>query len=138
LEAFKAATEIWGEAVRERRNPSLDYFKIRDQNGVLIFELPFAEVLESSRGGSRRLPSRRLRNDEVQRAYNQLEKARKIVADQRDRVARLKALHRDTAVAQRTLDNFTNVVTSFENVLSSVYAIRRVSISCRSSFPDVI
>jgi hypothetical protein len=133
LEAFKAATEIWGEAVRERRNPMLDYFKIRDQNNVLILELPFAEVLESSRGGSRRLPPLRLRNDEVQRAHNQLEKGRKIVADQRDRVARLKALQRDTTVAERTLDNFTNVMTSFEKVLSSVQAIRRVSIVGRSA-----
>ena len=68
LEAFKAATEIWGEALQGRRNPRSDAFKIRDRTGVVVLELPFAEVLESSRG--RRLrgapersptPTRRLR-----------------------------------------------------------------------------
>jgi hypothetical protein len=86
----------------------------------------------------RRVPLPRLKNDDVQRAHTQLEKGRKIVADQRDRVARLKALHRDTTVAERTLDNFSNVVTSFEHVLSSVQAIRRISTTGRSALPDVI
>ena len=128
LEAFKAATEVWSEAVRARRNPMFDYFRIRDRNGVVILELPFSEVLESGRGGRPILPPVRLRSDEAQRVHRQLERGRKIVADQRDRVARLKALQRDTAVAERTLDNFTNVLTIFEKVLSSVQALQRVAI----------
>ena len=56
LEAFKAATEIWGEALRARRNPHADAFSIRDGTGIVVLELPFAEILESSRG--RRLRSR--------------------------------------------------------------------------------
>jgi hypothetical protein len=50
LEAFRAATDIWGEALRERRNPTLDYFRIRDRTGVVVLELPFTEVLESTGG----------------------------------------------------------------------------------------
>ena len=58
LEAFKAATEIWGEALRERRNPYSDAFRIRDRTGAVVLELPFAEVLESSRGHRLRAPER--------------------------------------------------------------------------------
>jgi hypothetical protein len=55
LEAFKAASEIWGEALRGRRNPEFDAFRIRDTTGVVVLELPFAEVLESTRGPTRTL-----------------------------------------------------------------------------------
>jgi hypothetical protein len=51
LEAFRAATDMWGEALRERRNPTLDYFRIRDRTGGVVLELPFTEVLESTREG---------------------------------------------------------------------------------------
>jgi hypothetical protein len=128
LEAYKAATEIWGEAVRERRNPMLDYFRIRDRNGKVVLELPFSEVLESGSGGLRPLPPVQLRDDAAQRVHRQLERGRRIVADQRDRLARLKALRRDTTEAERTLDNFTNVLTSFEKVLSSVHALRGTAV----------
>jgi hypothetical protein len=43
MEAFKAATEMWGEALRARRDPRGDLFKIRDGSGRLIIEVPFIE-----------------------------------------------------------------------------------------------
>lgn len=49
LDAFKAATDMWCEALREQRNPYYDYFQIRDQAGAVVLELPFAEILESTK-----------------------------------------------------------------------------------------
>jgi hypothetical protein len=127
LEAFRAAIEVWGEALRDRRNPILDCFKVRDRNGVVILELPFAEVLESSRGGARRPLPVRLRNCDPRRVHDQVERGRRIVEEQRARIDRLKALRRDTGEAERTLDTFNNVLGSFEDILTSVQAIRRTS-----------
>jgi hypothetical protein len=126
LEAFKAATEMWGESVRERRNPIFDYFQIRDQSGVVVLELPFAEVLESSRGRRQRPPVR-LDKSEALRAHDRVERGRKLVEDQRDRLERLKARRSDTTEAERTLDTFTSVLVTFESILNSVQAIRRTA-----------
>jgi hypothetical protein len=49
------------------------------------------------------------------------------VEEQRARIDRLKALRRDTGEAERTLDTFNNVLGSFEDILTSVQAIRRTS-----------
>jgi len=51
-EAFDAAIEIWADALRERRNPSRDRFRIRDNSGNVVLELPLSELGE-------RLPPRR-------------------------------------------------------------------------------
>jgi hypothetical protein len=48
-EAIQAAIEIWADALREPRNPSRDYFRIRDNNGNVLLELPFAELAEGIR-----------------------------------------------------------------------------------------
>jgi len=124
LEAFKAATEIWGEALRERRNPVLDYFQVRDHTGVVVLELPFAEVLESSRGRWQRPP---VQLSNYRRAHDQIERGRKIVEEQRDRLERLKARRHDTIMAERTLDTFTSVLVTYEGILNSVQAIRRTA-----------
>jgi hypothetical protein len=57
LEAFKAATDMWGEALRQRRNPSSDCFLISDRNGGVVMEVPFAEITESTRGAPLQPPS---------------------------------------------------------------------------------
>jgi hypothetical protein len=123
LEAFKAATDMWGEAVRERRNPTLDCFRIRDQTGVVVLELPFAEVL----GRLRRPRPVRVRDYDAQRAYHQVERGRKIVEDQRDRLERVRTSGRDTTEAERTLDTFATVLLTFEDTLNSLQAIRRTT-----------
>ncbi|MBV9626555.1 MAG: hypothetical protein JO230_00530 [Xanthobacteraceae bacterium] len=125
LEAFQAAVEVWGEALREGRNPILDCFRVRGQDGIVVLELPFVEVLESSRGGARRPPPLALRNYDPRRAHEQVERGRRIMQEQQNRVDRLKAQQRDTSEAERTLDTFANVVVIMEEVLRSVDAMRR-------------
>jgi len=57
LQAFEAAVEMWAEALHERRNPSRDWFKIKDVKGHVVFELPFAEIVESGKGSLPKRPT---------------------------------------------------------------------------------
>src|SRR5262245_55996431 len=55
LEAIRAATEMWGEALLEVRNPGRERFEIRDLTGQVLLVLPFSEIIETGKG-ARRLP----------------------------------------------------------------------------------
>ena len=57
LEAFRAATEMWIEALGEVRNPSRERFEIRDAGGQLLLVLPFSEIIESGKGARHPPPS---------------------------------------------------------------------------------
>jgi hypothetical protein len=46
-EAIQAAIEMWMEALRERRNPGRDYFRVRDSNGNVVLVLPFADAVQA-------------------------------------------------------------------------------------------
>jgi hypothetical protein len=50
LEAFEAAKEMWGEAIRDMRNPGRQQFEIADEKGNTLVIVPFREVLESLKG----------------------------------------------------------------------------------------
>jgi len=50
LEAFEAAKEMWGEAIRSMRNPSRQQFEISDADGNTLLIVPFREVMESLKG----------------------------------------------------------------------------------------
>ena len=128
LEAFKAATEIWGEALRARRNPLADAFSIRDATGIVVLELPFAEILESSRG--RRLqsaPKRRVPSTNVALEFGaqSVRKGRRIVVDQQNRVEFLKMHGRDSREAERTLGLFTRSLAIFEDYLKTLRTAQR-------------
>jgi hypothetical protein len=45
LGAYQAALDIGLELLRERTDPSRHVFEIMDQDGQMLFELPFSEVL---------------------------------------------------------------------------------------------
>ncbi|HKD48331.1 MAG TPA: hypothetical protein VKB67_11660 [Rhizomicrobium sp.] len=47
LEAFNAAQEMWTELLSERHDPRRCSFEIHDEDGNLLFVLPFWEILES-------------------------------------------------------------------------------------------
>lgn len=124
LEAFKAATEIWGEALRARRNPYADAFSIRDGTGIVVLELPFAEVLESSR--RLRLPPKRKApstSAALEFAARSVRKGRRIVVDQQNRVEFLKLQGRDSREAERTLALFTRSLAIFEDYLATVQTL---------------
>jgi len=128
LEAFKAATEIWGEALRGRRNPDSDAFRIRDTTGVVVLELPFAEVLESARGRRLRPPPARSRhstNQAIEIATQSVRKGRRIVADQQNRVGSLKLQGRDSRDAERTLGLFAQSLAIFEDHLKMLRTTQR-------------
>jgi len=57
LDAFRAATEMWIEALADGRNPSRQRFEIRDVTGQVLLVLPFSEILESGKGTRRVAPS---------------------------------------------------------------------------------
>ena len=50
LEAFRGALGLWGELLEQRRDPRCSRFEVTDATGEALFELPFSEVLESTRG----------------------------------------------------------------------------------------
>ena len=50
LEAFRGALGLWGELLEQRRDPRCSRFEVTDETGEALFELPFSEVLESTRG----------------------------------------------------------------------------------------
>jgi hypothetical protein len=47
LEAFGAAQELWTEFLRKRQDPREYAYHIADGRGVVLMELPFAEILEN-------------------------------------------------------------------------------------------
>jgi hypothetical protein len=128
LEAFKAATDIWGEALRARRNPDADAFSIRDGTGTVVLELPFAEILESSRGRRLRSPSKRSgpsTTTAVEFAAQRVRKGRRIVVDQQNRVEFLKMRGHDSREAERTLWLFTRSLAIFEDYLNTLRTTQR-------------
>ena len=49
LEAFTSAQELWPEFLRKRQDPREYAYQIADKRGVVLMEVPFAEVLENCR-----------------------------------------------------------------------------------------
>jgi hypothetical protein len=49
LEAFKAAQEMWGELLKQRRDPRRCCFEVRNEDDDGLFVLPFQEVLDCCR-----------------------------------------------------------------------------------------
>jgi len=49
LEVFKAAQEMWGQLLQQRRDPRRCTFEVCSQAGDLLFVFPFQEVLDSCR-----------------------------------------------------------------------------------------
>jgi hypothetical protein len=49
LEAFSTAQELWPEFLRKRQDPREYAYHIADARGVVLMEVPFAEVLEICR-----------------------------------------------------------------------------------------
>jgi hypothetical protein len=104
LEAFRAATEMWIEALREVRNPSRQRFEIRDDFGRVVLDLPFYEIIESAKGGRRRAPpyhqlmesferTRSVREDivdEISLAWGRLREAKESLAKFDEMAARIK------------------------------------------------
>ncbi len=48
LDAFRAATDLWRELLRARKDPRTYRFEIADASGRTLLELPFAEILQQS------------------------------------------------------------------------------------------
>jgi hypothetical protein len=49
LETFKGAQELWPELLRDRQDPRQYVYDITDDDGAVLMELPFAEIVESCR-----------------------------------------------------------------------------------------
>lgn len=49
LRAFEAASDIWRELLRERRDPLRCAFEVTDAAGEILFDLPFTEILDTCR-----------------------------------------------------------------------------------------
>ena len=47
LEAFRAAQEMWSELLTQRRDPHRCRFEVRSADAVVLFVLPFHEILDS-------------------------------------------------------------------------------------------
>ena len=57
LEAFNTARLMWSDLLAEREDPTRNVFEIADELGHIVQTVPFAEVLDSTRGRmARRLP----------------------------------------------------------------------------------
>ncbi|MFB0613920.1 DUF6894 family protein [Aurantiacibacter poecillastricola] len=54
LEAVRSAHGIWSEMLGNREDPRNCRFRIVDCNGVELYDVPFAELLESCRNAPRR------------------------------------------------------------------------------------
>ncbi len=57
LEAVEAAQEMWGDLLRNRRDPRRCLFEVRDANRELLFILPFQELIDSCRDRRRPAPN---------------------------------------------------------------------------------
>ena len=108
LQAFEAAKEMWGEAIREMRDPRQQQFEISDAEGNTLLVLPFMEVLDSLKGVTRLPPaaSSSILTLVERTDLSKIIKAREIVTQQTERVQRLKALGRNTMRAELLLDVF--------------------------------
>jgi hypothetical protein len=49
LESFKGAKELWPELLRNRQDPRQYAYDITDKDGVVLMELPLAEIVECCR-----------------------------------------------------------------------------------------
>lgn len=47
LEVYAAALDMWGELLKQRRDPTLCYFEVRNESRDLLFTLPFSEVMDA-------------------------------------------------------------------------------------------
>jgi hypothetical protein len=47
LAAFEGARDMWLELLRDRKDPRKSSFEVCDEQGDILFILPFSEVLES-------------------------------------------------------------------------------------------
>jgi hypothetical protein len=96
LEARQAAVAMWAELLSQRQDPRCCAFHVRDNEGSLVFILPFSELLEDCRGGASRkhhannfeelkraaLRARRLGQEflhELNRAKDSLAEARRLI-----------------------------------------------------------
>jgi len=108
LEAFEAAKEMWGEAILEMRDPRQQQFEISDAEGNTLLVLPFMEILDSLKGVTKPPPAASnsiLTSNALDLA--KIARARQIVAQQNERVQRLKAEGHDPRTAELLLDVFT-------------------------------
>jgi uncharacterized protein DUF6894 len=89
LEAFEAAKEMWGEAIRTMRNPTRQQFEISDADGKTLLVVPLQEVMDSLKGVPKPPPmetaerAARLSTEvreAVSRAYAQLSESRALLA----------------------------------------------------------
>jgi hypothetical protein len=63
LEAYAAAQDMWSELLKQRRDPTLCHFEVRDSERRLLFTLPFQEVMDACR--DRKLTSTRVMRAET-------------------------------------------------------------------------
>jgi hypothetical protein len=102
LEAYRAAIDIWAEARRYGRDPGLGTFAIRNGSGATVLEVPFAEAL-----GSLDIVNPAQAHTSGRRSLQQVEATlvltERHVADQRARLARLRAQGHDTEFAEQLL-----------------------------------
>ena len=47
LDTVRAAQEMWGEMFRQRQDPRLCAFEVRDESDNVLFTFPFQEALDS-------------------------------------------------------------------------------------------
>jgi hypothetical protein len=88
-------------------DPRQQQFEISDAEGNTLLVVPFMEVLESLKGVTRPPPTAS-RSDPAERTdLSKIMRAREIVAQQTERVQRLKVLGLNTRRAELLLDAFT-------------------------------
>jgi hypothetical protein len=89
LEAFEAAKEMWGEAIRELRNPGRQQIEICDADGKTLLIVPLREVLDSLKGVSKPPPMQTAERaaklsaeveEAVRTAHHRLREARTLLA----------------------------------------------------------
>lgn len=58
LDAYEAALDMWSELLRQRRDPTLCYFEVRNEARELLFTLPFSEVMDACKDRKTTLAAR--------------------------------------------------------------------------------
>lgn len=53
LNAYEGAVDMWGELLKERRDPRRSAFEVTNDKGQLLFVFPFTEALDVCRNPSR-------------------------------------------------------------------------------------
>ena len=83
LSAYEAAVEMAVDLLRDRQDASRHRFEVRDAGGVLVFELPFTEILKPRAQAPPPSGAQRRLSDEIARTralkaevMNALERAR--------------------------------------------------------------